>query len=101
MCLANAQDQKANSIRGVADMSEDLQVGDRVRLIGIPDWLIHYLPEDEKQEISGFIGNVAVVEKIDDAGYFWLDFGNTVEVTDSAYYTGHTFCVTREYLEPA
>jgi hypothetical protein len=101
MCLVNAQDQKASSIQEVANVSQDLHVGDLVRLIGVPDWLIHDLPEDEKQEIIAFIGNVAVVEKIDDAGYFWLGFGNTVEVADSAYYTGHTFCVTREYLEPA
>lgn len=80
-------------------MGSDIHVGDCVKLLGLPSWLIHDLPEDEQLEIQSFIGQAAVVEKIDDYGYFWLGFGSTSGVGNTAHYSGHSFCVTQEFIE--
>ncbi|MCL2022417.1 MAG: hypothetical protein FWG81_10230 [Betaproteobacteria bacterium] len=82
-------------------MNQDIEVGDKVKLIGIPDWLIHDLPPDEQSEILACIGSVFTIERVDDYGYFWVGFGYTTEDKENAYYTGHSFCVTKEYLQPA
>ena len=80
-------------------MNRDINVGDRVKIIGVPGWLIHDLPEDEKAEIVACIGSIAVVSDIDSHGYFWLGFGIATEENDTAYYKGHSFCVSREFLK--
>lgn len=78
---------------------EDLQVGDSVRLIGLPEWLIHDLPLEEQMRLHGFVGGVSAVEKIDQYGYVWIEFGVSTTESDCTKCTGHSFCVTREYLE--
>jgi len=75
-----------------------MRVGDKVMLIGIPDWLIHDLPPDEQSEMLAYIGSVLIVESIDEYGYFWLGFGCVTEDEQSSYCTGHSFCVQKEYL---
>lgn len=100
MYLVNALGRKVSSTLEVVKVQK-LHVGDRVKLIGVPDWLIQDLPEDEKQEIIAFIGRVGLIEEIDRAGYYWLGFGSVIEEADTAYYSGHSFCVPSEYLEVA
>ena len=80
-------------------MSVQLKVGDQVRLKSVPDWLVHDLPDSEKHEIRAFIGKKTVITEIDSHGYFWIGFGEMHEVSDSAHYSGHTFCVPRECLD--
>ncbi|WP_407154536.1 hypothetical protein [Bradyrhizobium sp. STM 3557] len=80
-------------------MSNDIQVGDRVRLLGLPDWLVHDLPASEQTEMRSFVGQSCEVSEIDAYGYYWLGFGTTVDDTDVAYYSGHSFCVPREFIE--
>lgn len=77
-----------------------LKLGDPARLISVPDWLVHDLPLDERSEILACIGKTTVITEIDSHGYFWIGFGDTNESTDGAQYSGHSFCVTRECLEP-
>ncbi len=98
MCPVVVQGQKANNTLEVAEM-ETLHVGDRVKLTGVPDWLVHDLPEKEKREIVAFIGKVTMIDSIDSFGYYWLGFGSTDNGEDAAYYSGHSFCVPGEYLE--
>lgn len=74
-------------------------VGDRVKVISVPDWLIHDLPENEKQEILACLGKTAVIEDIDKYGYYWVGFGSTREEGEASYYNGHFFCVPRGCLE--
>ncbi len=81
-------------------MNLEIRVGDRVRLMGLPDWLTNDLPESEQEELHTFVGQCAVVSDIDSHGYFWLGFGSTTQVDDSAHYSGHSFCVPREFIEP-
>lgn len=80
-------------------MATEIQVGDQVRLLGLPDWLTHDLPESEQTEMLTFVGQSAVVHEIDDYGYFWLGFGSTFDVGSTAHYSGHSFGVPREFIE--
>ncbi len=80
-------------------MASDIRVGDYVRLINLPDWLMQDLPEDEQKEMRAFIGQYAVVSEIDDYGYYWLGFGNTTEENDLSHYAGHSFCVPKEFIK--
>lgn len=82
-------------------MAADIRKGDRVRLLGLPDWLTHDLPADEQEELRAFVGSYAVVSEVDSHGYFWLGFGSVTEVENSANYSGHSFAVPREFIEPA
>ena len=77
----------------------DIRVGDRVRLLGLPDWLLNNLPESEQVEMRSFIGRTALLDEIDKYGYFWIGFGTTEEHGDEARYSGHSFCVPREFIE--
>jgi len=82
-------------------MTTEIRKGARVRLLGLPEWLTHDLPVDEQQEMRAFVGRCAVVSEVDSHGYFWLGFGSTVEGESSAHYSGHSFAVPREFIEPA
>ena len=80
-------------------MADSVRVGDQVKLIALPDWLLQELPESEQIQMRRFVGQFAEVREIDAYGYVWLGFGATVEVNEEAYYAGHSFCVTPEFLE--
>lgn len=82
-------------------MSGDINIGDSVKLLRLPSWLLHDLPQSEQTEMRTFIGRIAVVNEIDALGYFWLGFGSTAEAGDSAYYSGHSFGVPRDCIERA
>ena len=81
-------------------MTTNIRVGTRVRLLGLPDWLTHDLPESEQDEMRGFIGQAAIVSEIDAHGYYWIGFGGTTDAEDGASYSGHSFGVPVEFLEP-
>jgi hypothetical protein len=98
MSRANAP-QIVSSTREVAEVSNDIKVGDRVRLLGLPDWLVHDLPASEQAEMRTFVGQSCEVSEIDAYGYYRLGFGLTVEDADTTYYTGHSFGVPREFIE--
>lgn len=82
-----------------ADMEDTIQVGDCVRLLGLPDWMTHDLPHDEQVEMLSFVGKCAEIEKIDDYGYYWLGFGSLFNVNGTSYYSGHSFGVPVEYIQ--
>ena len=82
-----------------AEMKCELKPGSKVRLIQIPDWLIHDLPKSEQEEMLSFIGQVGVVQDIDAYGYFWLGFGQVAEAADSSSFSGHSFAVPQDCLE--
>jgi len=82
-------------------MTTDIREGDRVTLLGLPEWLTHDLPASEQEEMRAFVGQSAVVCEVDSHGYFWLGFGSTTEAGDSAHYSGHSFGVPRQFIEPA
>ena len=79
-------------------MEKSIEVGDQVKLIRIPEWLVHDLPNDEKLEIQSYVGKTGIVSEIDGAGYFWIGFGETLQSDDGALYSGHSFCVPADCL---
>ena len=81
-------------------MSNDFQIGDRVRLLNLPGWLVHDLPLDEQIEMRAYINQVAVVQQIDKFGYVWIGFGVTTDHEVGARYSGHSFGVPKECLGP-
>lgn len=79
-----------------------IQVGDSVKLLGLPDWLIHDLPKSEQVEMRSFVGQCAVIEDVDANGYFWLGFGTTtIEADGTSRYSGHSFCVPETFIKLA
>mgnify|MGYP001493792204 CR=1 FL=1 len=98
MFRANILAQKASNIQG-ADMGNALKVGDAVRLLGLPNWLLHDLPEDEQVELLAFVGKVMQVQEIDCYGYVWVGLGAVAEHADRSIYSGHAFCVPAEFVE--
>lgn len=73
--------------------------GDSVRLLGLPNWLLHDLPTDEQAELMACVGTVMRVQEIDSYGYVWVGAGAVVEHVDGCTYSGHTFGVPTEFLE--
>lgn len=99
MFPANALALRASHTPVVADMSHSFKPGDSVRLLGLPDWLLHDLPKDEQAELVGHVGKVAQVQKVDSYGYVWVGLGSTSEHADHSIYGGHSFGVPPEFVE--
>jgi hypothetical protein len=82
-----------------ADERCPIDIGNYVRLLSVPAWLLKDLPSDEQLEILSYIGRIACVESIDSDGYVWLGFGSTVQLEDYSEYVGHSFCVPPDSVE--
>lgn len=81
-------------------MSLKIKIGDLVELTEIPQWLVHDLPINEQKEIRSFIGKKAIVQDIDDYGYYWIGFGATIdEIKLESQYSGHSFAITEDCLK--
>ncbi|WP_199135773.1 hypothetical protein [Delftia sp. ASV31] len=76
-----------------------IDVGNHVRLLSVPAWLLKDLPSDEQLEMLSYIGRIACVQSIDAHGYIWLGFGSAVQFEDYGEYVGHSFCVLPESVE--
>ena len=74
----------------------DFNVGQTVKVLEIPDWLVRDLLQGEREAILARKGAVMVVEDIDGYGYIWLGFGTTVEDEDGATFRGQSFCLPPE-----
>jgi hypothetical protein len=46
--------------------------GETVRILEIPDWLVHDLPEQEAAAVRACAGSEMIVNEIDSYGYFWV-----------------------------
>jgi len=80
----------------IAALMSAIKAGDIVRLQGVPEWLVHDLPANERDTIFGFIGREAVVERIDSHGHVWIGFWATTGDEEGAFCRGHSFCLPRE-----
>lgn len=90
---------KESSIQGDVNMQSNITIGSYVKLISLPNWLLEDLPENEQQELIRCVGNVFQVSDVDLHGYYWIGFGITTYSEQDSFYSGHSFCVTRECLE--
>jgi hypothetical protein len=46
--------------------------GETVRILEIPDWLVHDLPAQEAAVVKACAGSEMIVTEIDSYGYFWV-----------------------------
>lgn len=53
---------------------------------------------DELEEVNACVGKISKIESIEN-GFFWVGFGVMTEDNEQAYFSGHSFAVTAEYLE--
>jgi len=83
------------------DQEEEIfQIGDKVRLLGVPDWLLNGLLEEEQVNIISCIWEVFEVEEIEEDGYIWLGDKSFIEIWDDGVMHGRpTFCITKEYIK--
>jgi hypothetical protein len=49
-----------------------IKEGDTVRILEIPDWLVHDLPPSEAAVVRSCAGTEMLVYEIDSYGYFWV-----------------------------
>lgn len=49
-----------------------MKAGDKVRVLAIPDWLVHDLPEEDVEHLRAQIGMVHVIHEVQVGGYLWL-----------------------------
>jgi hypothetical protein len=80
--------------------NEGLRVGDKVKLISVPEWLLTDLPEEEQLSIVFSVGKYARIKDIDNYGYFWVDCSGTLIRRDrKCEHRGHLFSVDKGCLE--
>lgn len=48
-----------------------VKVGDRIKIVEIPDWLVIDLPENEALAIRKCVGTEMLVYEVDAYGYLW------------------------------
>lgn len=75
-------------------------VGEKVKIVKIPESLVRDLPEDEIQEMRRCEGRVFKIEKIDANGLLWFGFGHSKNLKDRTHYSGHSFCLEPKYVVP-
>lgn len=75
------------------DKTHKFAVGDVVRILSIPDWLVADLPDGERAGILACVGKEMTISEIDKSGGIWVGFGQTVEEEDSATYRGQSFVI--------
>ena len=49
-----------------------MNVGDRVRVLAIPDCLVHDLQEDDVENLRAQLGTVHEIHELQPGGYLWL-----------------------------
>ena len=65
-----------------------IAVGDRVRILSIPHWLIHDLPVADQTRLTSYEGQVVTVLEFDQFGYVWFappESGFCLKSTDVRY----------------
>jgi len=60
-------------------MAGNLREGDRVRVLSIPEWLLHGLPLEDQTRLRAVKGRVVSVVKRMPHGYLWLSFPDGTE----------------------
>jgi hypothetical protein len=81
------------------DKTHKFAVGDVVRILSIPDWLVADLPDSERAGILDCVGKEMTISEIDKSGGIWVGFGQTVEEDDSAVYRGQSFVIEPGRIE--
>jgi hypothetical protein len=48
-----------------------VSVGDKIKFVEIPEWLVHDMPENEALAIRKCVGTEMLVYEVDAYGYLW------------------------------
>jgi hypothetical protein len=56
-----------------------MKVGDKVRVLAIPEWLIHGLPAEDVDHLNAQAGEVVEVRGLQGHGHLWLSFSDGTE----------------------
>jgi hypothetical protein len=56
-----------------------MKVGDKVRVLAIPDWLTHDLPEEDVARLNAQVGEVVEVRELQGHGHLWLSLADGTE----------------------
>lgn len=51
---------------------DPVKVGDRVKIVTIPQWLMEDLPAEEQARLQEFDGQIVTIEEIDRFSYLWF-----------------------------
>jgi hypothetical protein len=98
-----AWDRRASAIKEVVEMPRNnthkFVVGDVVRLLSVPDWLVADLPDAERAAILACVGREMTICEIDKFGGLWLGFGQTIESEDGAIYSGQSFVIEPDRIQ--
>jgi len=73
----------------------DIKVGDKVKIVEIPDWLVHDLPEVEASAIRKCVGTEMVVYEIDKYGYLWVKL---INIDNEEEYQAQSFAMELKNL---
>jgi len=55
------------------------QIGNRVRVTNIPEWLLRDLPVEDRARLKAQRGEVVTVLRLMPHGYLWLSFADGAE----------------------
>lgn len=66
-----------NTLACVDAQGQQIAVGDDAKILSIPSWLTHDLPEDEVASLNAREGTIMKVLEIDAHGYIWFGSDNT------------------------
>ena len=69
--------------------------GDTVKILCIPEWLVHDLDEISKNTVLGCEGANMVVYEIDEYGYVWVE---TVTLSTEQEYRSNSVCMEPKNL---
>lgn len=67
-----------------------INVGDKIKIIEIPDWLTHDLPENEASAINNCLGIEMLISEIDAYGYLWTKF---IYIDNDLEYMAQNFAI--------
>ncbi len=67
-----------------------LNVGDKIRILEISDWLVQDLPENEARAIKNCSGKEMLIFEIDNYGYLWTKF---IHIDNDVDYVAQSFAI--------
>jgi hypothetical protein len=59
-----------------------MKVGDKVRVLTIPDWLVHGLLQEDVDKLRAQVGLVHEIHELQPGGYLWLSGWFALEPAD-------------------
>ncbi|MGH1429456.1 MAG: hypothetical protein ACRBEE_16085 [Arenicella sp.] len=72
-----------------------LKEGDVVKVLCIPNWLIHDLDDESKQTVSRCEGSKMEIYEIDSYGYLWVE---KVTIQTDENYESNSFCLEPKHV---